>query len=255
MIKQSAANQSSDHYKPPEKLVFLHIEKSAGSSQREIFQSVIGQEYVFWWGLDSGSLKFNSTEIEQMAVVGGHRRIAFYNKSNYLYLALVRNPVERVISLFNYLRIHEAANWREKGLDTQSFDNTFNDSEAFKRHITSAQCVYVSGFTQAEAANMHIRSGKYLVGSFENLEKFNQVLAVRLGWADYELKHSNQGNAGYSNTIQIGEDVHERLLSCLEEDIKLYEFIKQQQQGLVDSTSARDWLEIRKNIDGICSAS
>ena len=60
------------------KLVFLHIPKTAGTSQHQLFNRFYGRDNVFWFG-DScpGNIKrYPRKLIAESAVVGGHKPLS-----------------------------------------------------------------------------------------------------------------------------------------------------------------------------------
>ncbi|MGL4564991.1 MAG: hypothetical protein ACRCVD_06840, partial [Halioglobus sp.] len=83
-------------------LVFLHIPKTAGTSQLNAFSQYYGAGNVFWIGKDCAPdiCRYPRAQVGKRFVVGGHKRLSFYpSHLDPLYCALLRDPVERAMRI------------------------------------------------------------------------------------------------------------------------------------------------------------
>ena len=225
-----------------EKLVFLHIEKTAGTSQRTLFEREMGRNNVFWYGRESKAHTFEEKDSENCKVIGGHRDYRFYNRPDYGYLAVVRDPVSRVISLYHYLRTVKYDWWKDHGLNVKSLRKTIRDSSQFQQMIQGGQCRYLSGLPYFEPTLDHIRGNKYLVGTLELISKFNGLLGKELGWIQPEPVYKNIGVAGYLETVGVDRRTLRLIRELVMEDQLLYDYLNNDCDGLFESISAQDWV-------------
>src|SRR5690606_38370974 len=63
---------------PDPVLIFLHIEKAAGTSMTNLLHGNYGEQNVFWYQPGHGSTVFRPEEVEGKKVLCGHRTRAFY---------------------------------------------------------------------------------------------------------------------------------------------------------------------------------
>lgn len=225
------------------KLVFLHIEKSAGTSQRDFFKKVFGEDSVFWWGLnsDTRSRIFDPSHIDNEIVIGGHRDRSYYDEFTAIYSSIVREPVSRVLSLFNYFIMNHLDEWEERGLDRDSILNTLNNCPNFVQMIENGQCRFISGERSFSKVKESFEKEQYFVGSFDYLSLYNQTFCECIGTPILSLDKHNVGPPGYEKSIELNEESMEKLNTLLAEDYKLYDFINKDCKGLFNSVHSASW--------------
>lgn len=252
-------------------LIFLHIEKAAGTSQRALFYQSFGKQNVYWYGADPNRKKFRKDDVEKSFVIGGHKKFNFYSPSRKIwlfrwltsgykesdfkpdtfgYIAVVRDPVERVISFFNYCRTQEYENWSRHKLDPNSLRKTLHKSRTFRRVIRNAQCRYLSGAETFEKAKENISKNKFVVASLEHIELLNDYLIRNIECVDRTLNKNNAGKPDYKEEIDIDDELKEEITELVSEDIKLYDFINNECYGLFDNISRNDWNLFNSTVTG-----
>jgi hypothetical protein len=225
------------------KLIFIHIEKSAGTSFRQLFKGVLGDKKVPWFAIDFNSKTFNEYELKESLLIGGHRGYAYYNEPDFAYLSVVREPIQRIISLYNFCKTIDAEAWKAReGFDEKSLNNTLKNCTVFRNEIKNKQCFYLSGTHNFESTKEHINKNKYLIGDFENLGEFNEALSTELSLDLNMLSKHNVGKVGYKDKLVVNKKTHELLEPLLAEDKKLYEYIVS--LGLLNTIPAEDWLKL-----------
>lgn len=219
-------------------LIFLHIEKAAGTSVRGLFYDNYGTENVFWHDIndDSDKLKF--------PIVGGHRSMGFYRNdipklsSSPIFMGVLRDPIPRVISFYNHLRRY--TDFFTKNPAT-SFKQAVFECVPFRNHIRSGQLVYLTG--QANYANFseHVKEKNYIIGTMDQLGIFTDTVITNLQLSTKELPKANIGEKDYKKKIDVDEETLAELKNLLEEDIKLFNHIINEHNGFYTNIPNSLW--------------
>ena len=233
----------------PTKLIYLHIPKSAGTSHRVYLSEIYGEDNIFWYGLHSDSRKFDPREVGSKPVVGGHRQLDFYPRGlDALYTAVVRNPIERVVSFFNYCTTPlERADaewsvehgkmlerWRNQtGMAPDSLSRTLRDCRAFREQVTNYQCRYLSRHGATFDGVMEtLQHENIVIGLFDQLPTFNWFFTTQLLFSQANTKQANKGRDGYANPILEEPGLIEAIKEVTAEDQALYDYIASECGGL-----------------------
>ena len=236
-------------------LVFLHIPKAAGTSQQNAFALHYGSENIFWIGKDCrpNIWHYPRAQVGERYVVGGHKRLSFYPRGlDSLYCAILRDPVERAVSLFAYYtrpdlaisgrdraaRTDLLAKMLAKGIDPDSMLNSIRDCRPFRREISNYQCRYLSrGRATLAAVQDSLRSHDYAIGTVASYERFHRELWDLLDWAEEPPVRVNRGRDDYAADYLGDEALVARIAELNREDQKLVQWVEAEHRGL--------WLQLR----------
>ena len=218
-------------------LVYLHIQKSAGSAQRLLYYQTIGRDNVYWHGVPNTSQK----KMYEFFIVGGHAPFPFYENKDFIYTAVVRSPVQRVLSFYNYCKEVIPDLWVPFGLDTLSLKNTVKSCQEFRSAINNWQCKYVSGSGRYDDAIDSMFKSEFLIGCINDVDAFNSHIARNLELSYKELPLDNVGKQDYVDEIDLDTECLAEIESLVSEDEKLYQFIVQDCKGLYSSVSDARW--------------
>jgi hypothetical protein len=231
-------------------LVFLHIPKTAGTSQQTMFNEHYGRENVFWIGRDCDPdvRRYPAAAIAGRPIVGGHKHLAFYPRGlDPLYCALVRDPVERAISLFVYYTRPELANsererkireahireWDRRGLDPDSMAASIRNCRPFRREITNFQCRYLSrGRATFASVQKSLQGHDFVVGSVAAHGLFHAQLADLLDWVEAPPLQANRSRDDYARSFLQDAALVAQIAALNTEDEKLVRWVTDAQQGL-----------------------
>jgi len=243
-------------------LVYLHIPKVAGTSHRQYLEQVYGEEAMFWYGLDSEAAKFSQRELDSARIVGGHRPLKFYPKSyRALYTTLLRDPVERAVSLFNYRsaqpragapewkkqREAEVEHWRSKGVDPSSMIRSIEKCPKFRRELQNYHCYYLSrhGATFA-GVRKTLQEENMIIGLTEQFQQFNDFLRTEFLYPWENKQKANAGKSGYSAEVLAEPGLVELIRSLNKEDQRLYDFVRFEHHGLY--VGVEDFASVKKQL-------
>src|SRR3569623_2489647 len=145
-------------------LCFIHIPKTAGSAIRFASQEALGDR-LYWYGLPGMPLWQDVTTetAEKYELIAGHlTRSEFDTKlpSDHIYLTLVRSPVQRGVSLFQYITEGWDANqpWREE-LKAKGLAWALDHHEGFRSQALNELCWFLSGKRTFEGALESLQKG------------------------------------------------------------------------------------------------
>lgn len=237
-----------------QQLVYLHIPKSGGTSQRLAFYEVYGKEKVFWHGFDNTPDKthYNAVQLQDFMVVGGHQPLSYYPKDlEALYLSVVREPVSRAVSLYSYYckpafgepsavetRKSLLKIWQQRGMDSDSLLNSLENCPEFRHELQNRQCRYLSRYEHTfKGVLKTLDEIDIVVAEVGSTAKMNKRLSSLLGWGPFRERRVNQSLDDTHNFILQEAGVKEALSDLLAEDQLLFEYITEEHQGLLESTS------------------
>jgi len=164
-------------------LIFLHIPKTAGWALHEALLPIFG---------DAGSLRINNedeaaqlrrlpaAEFRRYRYVSGHFTFADIKDkcdSDARLVSIVRDPIRRLISEFNYM-----STWTEHPYFELCRDMKFSKyMERVGDYPKGLQCSWLSGLGEAEGGLAVIRQKFALVGTAERFDEFVEALGRLIG--------------------------------------------------------------------------
>lgn len=238
-----------------DKLIYLHIPKSGGTSQRLAFYDVYGEENVFWHGIDNDSDGSNYTndQLEDFTVVGGHRPISYYPSDlRALYVSVVREPISRAVSLYSYYAKPDFAEphfvkarkkvfrlWQERGLDSESLVNSLEKCPEFRREVQNFQCRYLSRYENSFQGVMKtLEDNDAIIADVGSTAKMNSYLSSLLEWGAFRERRANRSLEDTHELILQEAGAAEALGELLGEDELLYDYVVNEHQGLYRPAAA-----------------
>ena len=221
------SNLSSEKCSPL--IVFFHIPKTAGTSFRHYIYNELGKEKVFWHGEPDYGLIGNVEKdkgvsyFDRFDFIGGH--FGFNNpvikqiKRPKIFISVVREPHEQLISHFNYIsKFPKHALFSEKSLE-----ETLKAKSRFRKASTSMQCKMLTGKTEASKAIKSIISNPFLIGNLKHMDIFIEKLRLLFGFEGEQLRKSNTGSKDYKS--QYSHIDKELIQSIISEDEKIVNYV------------------------------
>lgn len=226
-------------------IVFTHIQKTAGNSVIAFLQRCLSTPRVVRiHELEMASRETIKSAIDSRFglydVMSGHipfsRRIDLLLDRPNVNISIMREPVDRVVSLYFYLKANES--WLEQGkYITQNKLSLleFATSEAyFDNHMVRMLCdleptsvpIGQCSEEMLEQAKINIVKNFLLVGLTEKIHEFLEVLAHMFCWSLEDVPRENV-NELRSPISKFPKDVLDAVAERNKYDVALYEFAKE----------------------------
>jgi hypothetical protein len=241
-----------------QKIIFVHIPRTGGTSFKHILTSALSKESQLklkqWVIFPENLYESNFT------LIHGHMNWPIPNKTNALIVSIVRNPVERIISLYKYLCLERLDRFSKDDLnnlnqipDLRNLQSTFNfpkHSPIIHKFILGKPSITdfchfwkppVSNQQTKIIAGMYFESGKTkykddnelyckalqnieesncIIGTTDNLPVFAKYCSKKLGIQYNEIPHINRTTL----KIRVSEAEIKEILSLNLLDNHLYEY-------------------------------
>jgi len=194
-------------------LCFVHVPKAAGTSFKNVLWHVYGRHFMTYHRRLSrySPARVSPRQAKNILAIGGHNPYGFhrlfgswfhrmlrpegvFSDREILYVSIVRDPVDRLLSYFHFVRSFPAhrLHAKTKDMDCAQF---FDYMAAIDNRACcgSLQCAMVTGGNCGPDMAIEFAEKNFLaVASVENVSPLVAALAARLEWPDVEIARKNQ---------------------------------------------------------------
>lgn len=188
------------------KFIFIHIPKNAGTSISECLRNFTQEDKH--WAVSSSTKHQTLNDLIAMKTEASLSKKIFRDFSflEYYKFAIVRNPFDRMISLYDYLNKYKVRNEILKVSSFEEFVEELNNPSSWVNtlHSSTQQLNYIIDQNGSIGVDNVVR--------FENLDKSIDLIEKELGF-NLELKRLNESKSRKSyktfynnNTKKIIED-------------------------------------------------
>ncbi|MDX1733220.1 MAG: hypothetical protein R3228_02600 [Halioglobus sp.] len=186
-------------------------------------------------------------------MIGGHQPLRYYPAElDALYLAVIREPISRVLSSYSYCtrtdfaediyapgRRKAVEQWRKRGIDPDSLVNSLRTCAPFRERVSNLQCRYLSrGSATYEDAMDTLSRIECMVCDIAELPRLNAELASRMGWGGVPTQRANRSKPGTEDALDREPEAREIIEELAAEDLRLYDAIRNDFGGLYSNVSA-----------------
>ncbi len=229
----------------PRQIFFLHIPRTAGGSLNRFFFDTVGEKNVFRHGINGNYMELGTGEVERYRVIGGHVKFqdahwssrnlknGLYNprqvarRPRRIYCSIVREPTEALLSHFDFVNRTPGHDLATRG----SLDEAVQNREKFIRISKNLQCSYLCsvhtslcGIRHAVPAIPNIQRHPFVVGTFDRLDAFVEVVSDLLG-VEGELPHLHAA-PDLRNRNNLPPILATKIDAVTHGDRLLYDFVK-----------------------------
>ena len=208
------------------RIVFLHIPKTAGSSFKALAARIYGLNYHYF-----DVENWDNALCASFPIIGGHKGILDYINLNFdkIFIAVIREPVERAISLFNYYADDKDGQLEKRvsqGFRPDDFLGTIENTNFADDFINNLQCRYICGTEKFCDIKETIGKDKFVIGTYNNVNDWLAYLAEKLKWKYAKLPTMNvASNKRYLEQYYSDQNLINKLKLGNIEDSKLHEYI------------------------------
>lgn len=233
--------------------VFLHCQRTGGSN----FQRWLGTNFAkdAFYSPRTVDNYVRWHQINDVSILGGKRLVSGFSQFKeheldraVVFLANVRHPVYRIISLVNLARLkpdHFLHDLADKDLAT-----FYREGRARKPHyFDNLQTLRLAGAYDADLAIENVRTKFAAVGTTDELAAMSQFLTDYYNWHAEPLKPFDGPPDEVRYAKRINPQLFEEISNDNAFDVKLYEFVRTHEaviQSTGDGRTAVHQVEIGK---------
>lgn len=225
------------------KTIFLHIPKAGGSTLHSIINRNYAKENIFTisynsnaWRLSANDFKSISPDkIKNITLLKGHMFFGLHkylNEKDVKYFTFLRNPVERIISLYYFIR-----NSPKHYLYNKIIENNLSIKEFALSDISweldNCMTRLISGEDNVDINNCTIDVYNKAIQNIDNYfcfvgisEKYDESLILlknRFGWKHYPFYRKLNVTSGKK---VVANEIRTKIAERNKFDMKLYEWAK-----------------------------
>lgn len=225
-------------------IYFVHIPKAGGMTVQHILHQLYPHDQLLFHHYfdDINEKEMNP---ETIKVVHGHYLFGLHNHFNrpFSYFTMLREPVDRVISQYYYLR----------GIEGEPYDKFRQMTlEEFVRHHSehNIQTAFLSGNVQQpdlHLAKKNLKRHFDVVGLTEYFNESLFLLAKRYGWPAVHYKRTNVTKSR-KQVADLPAATIELIKQINDKDMKLYEFARKRFESELQGLTQQENVEMTAYI-------
>ena len=231
-----------------QKIIFLHIPKTAGLSMTEVIANEYKRKNMFYINLLNTQefIELSLQEKEKIHMVLGHQIFGMheYFSNDAKYITLLRNPINRVISTYYYIKRRPQNKFYDKIHSENISLKDFVKNDDYFKQVFNGQTKLIAGLDKG-IAKKHVSENTYNK-AIENLDKHFVVVGLTERFDEYMLMLKNELNWSYpfyvrqnvakkiEKPAEVSTEIKKIIAEKNEYDIKLYNYVKENYQKKID---------------------
>ncbi|MED4116868.1 sulfotransferase family 2 domain-containing protein [Priestia megaterium] len=208
-------------------IIFMHIPKTGGTTLNDIFKKSYAENEIYdHVPLEAMRNHFSQLKEEdkkEIKAISGHHFYGIHDlfSKPYTYFTMMRNPIERVISLYYFLKTYPG--YYEENMRNMSFEE-YIDWDPQARNGQIHQICGQNSQLSLEKAKENLKVFE-VVGITEMFNESLLLLKNKFNWANIEYKKENVTKSR-PRISEVSPKIIKKIEKNNELDIELYEFIK-----------------------------
>ncbi|MEH7238302.1 sulfotransferase family 2 domain-containing protein [Bacillus sp. JJ1562] len=204
-----------------ELLIFLHIQKTAGSSFKTFLKNQFNKDQI-WFDRSSRVKEIKKTR--DLQCIGGHFAYGVHENFNlpYTYVTMLREPVDRVLSYYYFVKEKkEGVDRRISKMDIKEF------MDEYQAKTCNYQTRRIAGDkVDLELAKKHLLEEFSFVGITERFKESIFLMQKEYNFPSlsYETRNITKKRA---STQELPEEIISYIKQQNQLDIELYKFAKE----------------------------
>ena len=205
----------------------MHIPKTGGTTLNDIFKKSYAENEIYdHVPLEAMRNHFSQLKEEdkkEIKAISGHHFHGIHDlfSKPYTYFTMMRNPIERVISLYYFLKTYPG--YYEENMRNMSFEE-YIDWDPQARNGQIHQICGQNSQLSLEKAKENLKVFE-VVGITEMFNESLLLLKNKFNWANIEYKKENVTKSR-PRISELSPKIIKKIEKNNELDIELYEFIK-----------------------------
>jgi hypothetical protein len=258
-------NNSGNNVMEKEVVIFLHIPKTAGTTLRYIIQYQYKPPAIYELYGPSATHSQRLEKLQRLSeakkaeikIVNAHLGFGLHEflPQPCTYITFLRNPVERVVSMYYYFQ--RTGNNYVQNLTLKDFIQTYGGArdnmtkylsgEKLKIQLTDPnnEINYQCSTESLEIAKSNLKKHFKVIGLAERFDESLILLKKRLGW-QLPLYDKNNVSKKRPSTKEVSKDTLNLIEKFNEFDIQLYEYAKELFEELINQQGSSFKREIEK---------
>lgn len=223
-------------------LLFLHVHKTGGTTLRSIIdKQYLADQRLFIYGKEE-SMKnstFSEKELRNIHCIYGHFPYGIHRsiQQPFTYITMIRNPIARVISLYNHIIYHKMDPIHQEVKNLSLLEYAAANKVEFNNSNLQTSLISGEQNPDLEKAKENIRKHFSVVGITERFDESIYLMKKRMGWNDITYVKKNQtidrlhemkkriGKKYITYSMKnISNKIIEQISSRNELDIQLYHY-------------------------------
>lgn len=212
-----------------EKLLFVHIPKTAGLSLHYELKNVFDTDHSIRFGNHDSVQDFRTLpkdEIKSYRYITGHIPLKeFRDKGiDYPVITIIRDPIDRLLSMYKYLLASDHPD--HKNLK-------FTNIEDFIKHVkqikeSNIQCKFIGGDEACLNTLKKIKTEKIYIVPLIYFDDMIKSLSEILPQPIKNIKVNQSSNNKLEKNIETKKLIQTQLKSYIEQDYELYEIVSRE---------------------------
>jgi Sulfotransferase family len=207
-------------------IIFMHIPKTGGTTLNDIFKKSYAENEIYdHVPLEAMRNHFSQLKEDKKVIkaISGHHFYGIHDlfSKPYTYFTMMRNPIERVISLYYFLKTYPG--YYEENMRNMSFEE-YIDWDPQARNGQIHQICGQNSQLSLEKAKENLKVFE-VVGITEMFNESLLLLKNKFNWANIEYKKENVTKSR-PRISEVSPKIIKKIEKNNELDIELYEFIK-----------------------------